>query len=313
MSDTLSHSDADVREYLDSLKKKSAEDNHQTTGCPDLHLLLAAREGVLLPEIQSTILNHTRQCTLCRVLQDSIEREKLPHVSKEQLKNLRAHLHGKLSDAFAPEVFAHSWSLWIRRLVPVAAALLLVLSLGLGYRYFYPGDTPFTQVLVPASTPAADPATLVRLEPAPVELPLDALLIRRDSGANESTLYIRQLAEALAPYQKGDYLQASSGLAQLAHLYPNAPEIPFFQGICLLFLDKPGEAVRYLSREDLYRGTSYQRRASWYLGIAYLHLGNSAGAMTEFQKLCQDVGERKTEACEAAESLSTHGSHANGQ
>lgn len=313
MSDTLSRSDADVREYLDSLKKKSAEGDRRTTGCPDLHLLLAAREGVLPPEIQSTIQDHARQCTLCRVLQDSIEREKLPHVSKEQLKNLGAHLHGKLSDASAPEGFAHSLSLWIRRLAPVATALLLVLSLGLGYRQFYSGDTPLTEILVPASAPAADPASLVRLEPAPVELPLDALLIRRDSGANEPTLYIRQLAEALAPYQKGDYLQASSGLAQMAHLYPNAPEVPFFQGICLLFLDKPGEAVRHLSREDLYRGTSYQRKASWYLGIAYLHLGNTAGAMKEFRKLCQNGGERKTEACEAAESLSTLGSHANGK
>jgi len=305
MSYAFSKFEAEKRDFLRSLRRNAASCEKSASRCPEPRLLLAAREGVLPTDLQSAIQTHLRDCAECHVLQESLEEAQLPDVTGKQIKQLYARIQENLPAAAAPSRTSFFQSLWLWRLAPVAAAVLVMISLGVWYRQLHRDESRPTQIAVPVPTPVVQLASVVLLEPAPVELPLDALLVRRNSGADQHTLYIRKLAEALAPYRTGSYAQSAAGLSQVASAYPNAPEVHFYYGVCLLLIDRPGEAAQHLSRENLFIRTPWQRKASWYLGIAQLRSGDAAGAVNVFRRLCESKGERKENACEAVRSLLT--------
>jgi hypothetical protein len=268
--------------------------------------VLASREGVLPEEQGKEIESHVESCHSCQMLRDSFEEAQLPTVRREEVDRVFALIQGQRTASLEVVRRPRNWLWWTFRLVPVAAVLIVVVGLGLLFRFTQKSRDNIVATPPPAtaSEQPVDFASLVPIDPPPVEIPVDVFLDWRGSSSNPRAPYFRKLAEAMAPYQEKDYRQAEAALTALIEDYPDAPEAHFYEGICLILTDQANEAIRHLEREELFSGTPWERKAVWYLGVGKLRTGDPSGAVEAFRRLCATAGELKENACTAAQRIS---------
>lgn len=101
---------------------------------------------------------------------------------------------------------------------------------------------------------------------------LDALAretVRLRGAAAPRRLLLEDLAKALEPYRRDDFEEAATRLGALRPRYPEAGEIPYYLGVCLLLLDRPDEALAPL--EDAVSRLTEADEARYYLAIAQVN------------------------------------------
>jgi Putative zinc-finger len=150
----------------------------------------------------------------------------------------------------------------------LAAAAVLVLAIPLVWRVVRPPAEPSLAVTTIAEAPAPVSPAL----PPKLAVPKASL----DSLANESVLIrgtpsprqalLDDLAIALEPYRRDDFETSATRLSALAGKYPDAGEIPYYLGVCLLLLDRPAEAIAPL--EKAVQRMKPAHEANRYLSIA---------------------------------------------
>jgi TolA-binding protein len=106
--------------------------------------------------------------------------------------------------------------------------------------------------------------------------------VTRSLNDNEADVW----AEAVTSYNNGDYATAAAGFSSLASVNP-APR--FYLGMCHMGMSEYDEAVKIL-RGVVGEHGEFAREAEWYLGLAYLKLGNIEAASACFESLVQSQG-----------------------
>lgn len=154
------------------------------------------------------------------------------------------------------------------RWVGWAAAAAVVVAVPLLWLAVRPrADTPPLAFRVAAGdTPSpVAPPRLLRVEKASLAaLASEAVLLRGTRSPRRALL--DDLAVALEPYRRDDFEEAAKRLRALGPKYPEASEIPYYLGVCLLLLDRPAEAVAPL--EIAARRMTPPDEANRYLDIA---------------------------------------------
>ena len=119
------------------------------------------------------------------------------------------------------------------------------------------------------SAPTSAVASLI--EKPPILLPPEAVLVWR-SGENGDQAKWRDLQEALAPYQTGDYATAAQRLRRVASRRPGLAEAWFYLGVCELMVNDDVRAAADLETARKLSEPRLQDYPSWYLALAYQRL-----------------------------------------
>jgi hypothetical protein len=240
-----------------------------------------------LPEDQMEEMRlHLAQCEDCRRLADDFGEADMDPAGDEEVQALWT----RIAPAMEAERRAAGppwWRMWAWIAAPVAAALLLVLLV--------PRSDPRPEsAAIPL--PEKDISVMARLEPAPLELPLDDLLITR--GAGQPALS-PQLTSAFQQYQRGEYAAAAEALHALESRHGARFEVFFYQGVSFLLGGRAGEAVAPLQRARQLGAPDREHLVRWYLAQTYLRLRQAGPAREELRAVCQSTGDvRSGLACQ---------------
>jgi tetratricopeptide (TPR) repeat protein len=179
--------------------------------------------------------------------------------------------------------------------VAIAASLALV-AVGIG-QWSQRQRAPLSPPVPPAAepgvvrSPSPEPVVsivdLARFEPPPYE----ALRLR--GPADEATQVFR---DAMKRYAAADYAGAARGLERAAHLDPQAPDPPFYLGICRLMQGDASAAVRDLRRAASISDAASADEARFYLAKAYLKLEDVDAARRELHLVAGGAREHAAEA-----------------
>ncbi len=93
------------------------------------------------------------------------------------------------------------------------------------------------------------------------------------------------LAQMLAPYEKGNFEEAYDELLPAANAYPAAP---LYLGICALSLGYPQRALDWF--DQYLPGDAYRPYADWYSALAYLALRQRAAAVAMLAEITGKSG-----------------------
>ena len=100
-------------------------------------------------------------------------------------------------------------------------------------------------------------------------------------------------------YAAGNYAGAARGLERASQLDPEAPDPPFYLGICRLMLSEADAAVRDLRRAiDISDSVSAADEARFYLAKAYLRRDDVEAARRELRLVAAGDTEHAAEAQE---------------
>lgn len=276
--------------------------------CPQPDVLQAAIEGVLPEGWQQQVDTHVASCGLCTMLAASLREAEAEPLTALESRRIRSRLSLSPLALVRSEKPRQAWwtRWWAAAGLAAAGAAAAVTTLIV----FNPEKPPQAEVAErkPASQSEPVPPTAavkprIPLTAAPLRLPLGALTMRgEEPGTDEA--YLQKLGAALKPYRAGNYRQSAAMLAALGSAYPKAVEPPFYEGVSLLFLDKPADA-----RLEHARGLANQALAGeipWYLAIAYERSGRGAESQALLQAVCAASGPHRAEACKIA-SVATPG------
>lgn len=101
--------------------------------------------------------------------------------------------------------------------------------------------------------------------------------------------------EAMRPYRQRDWAGAERALRDFLTAHPQHRDARYYLGVCLLALDRPGEAVASL--EDAVRGLpDTTEDPQWYLALAYLKAGREDAALARLEKVVRWGGKRRLQA-----------------
>lgn len=150
----------------------------------------------------------------------------------------------------------------------------------------------------PATEPAApaDPRTRpdwLRAVPPAIALYSPGVLTMRGGG---DATFADAFAEAIAPWQAGNYADAALRLDALAAAYPAMAEAHFYRGTAWLLADVPDAAVGPLEQAVAAAPAALRTQALWYLGLAHLNLDELDAATRTFTAACASGAES---ACRA--------------
>ncbi len=258
--------------------------------CPLPELLLPAIEGTLSDPGCSAVRAHLATCPVCGELADAMTDARIAPTLDEAAR-IRARV-------FVPVTRR------ARRIVSVAAATV-VLAVGAVWIAWSSGTATAhrpsgSSSNVPVGTTAR--VYVLALNKPATELPPESLPPR---GAPRSD-YARALESALAPYEQGDYANATGALDEVVRIYPGRPHASFYSGIAKLLDGRAAAAVPDLQRAhaEAEPGSSLSSEAGWYLAVALERSGQRAPAAQVLKDLCSGTGLRKAQACEGVRALS---------
>jgi tetratricopeptide (TPR) repeat protein len=269
------------------------------SACPRWELTLAARAGALREETERRIAEHVGKCVVCKDLLRSLELTELADIRPEEEARIRRRVIAVAPIPVKPRL---RW-LWLSGPILVAAAAALLI---LRVQSPRPADVPATAVVKQDSAPPVKPMVLALNKPA-VLLPPDALIFR---GADDGSQgYGKELVAALAPFRADDYATAAALLDSVAVRYPKRPEAPLYQGVSLLFLNRPADAIAPLERASgLAKGqlkgdNQLKSDAQWYLAAAYERVGDRDRAIAQLRNLCGAAGSHSADSCSGLTAL----------
>lgn len=114
------------------------------------------------------------------------------------------------------------------------------------------------------------------------------------------------MSEALMLYDKRAYSESAVLLQQVYDEHPN-DQTAFYLAICQLMVQKPKEAIALLEARD-WKDSSYFSTAviNWYLGLAYLQLGDEKQALPRFKRVAESDDSLSAEARKVVEALESY-------
>jgi TolA-binding protein len=281
------------REFLAMNQDALRQARKRHAGCPDAQLVFAMT-GESLPEgLRARLANHLKQCASCRLLAETFETQQVDLTAHES-----ARMRARLAPAFANSRSGGNWY-WLRSLVlqPVSAIAIVALLGAITFVVVHKKEGD--QKSFATIRPTAPELTLavLPLDKPPIPPPATSELVFRGTGAGKHT-FDELFDDALARYEKNDYLGASAKLKDIEKGYPKNSTVKFYNGICLLFLNHFQEAVGEL--QSAKQGKPGERsQATWYLAVAQQRSGHRDLAAVELQELCQAANSYSARACEA--------------
>ena len=285
---------ADEIEFRREIAPALADIRSAVGRCPDPDRLMAVMSGVQLDHA-AAILEHASLCPLCTKLSQDLAVHELPGASRAEDRRIRARF-----SAQERRGMASAWS-WLWR--PIPAAVITAAILLIAFRLSRNSTAPHSTV--PADTARTVPAVpnlVMALQKATVKIPAAAVLIYRGAG-QDSQAYLRDLAAALEPYSRDDYVQAEPALLALSAKYTSRAEPVFYLGVTRLFLNRDAAALESLRKARAYADATLRDDSSWYLAIASERAGKVPDALHELEILCGRAGEYQEKACAAAAQL----------
>lgn len=300
---------SDLRKALDALRAKLPQ-------CPKPEMLQAAQSDVLPAHQREDINKHLESCPTCKALLadlEAIDNTPLDRAGQTRIwKKVQAAIATEIATQIATEApavkfekaSAPRWSFWFRpaSLAAMTAALTLVAVgvLWVRTRQQPPGNEaaqnrPVVQLPTPAS--------VLQLEKAPVVLPASAAIVWRGQG-DAAVKQGKDLKQALAPYESGDYAEAARRLDRLRKQYPRMAQAPFYLGVSQLFLNQNEQAARSLKAAAI-GGSPLADDATWYLALANHRLGKDDVASSTLETLCKAGGKNSNRACAGVKELAS--------
>jgi hypothetical protein len=260
----------------DECRAAAAEGAALIAGLRDLHLpadeIVAAAAGELTSP-------HVLVCSRCR---DEIG----------LLRDVNADL-ARTTGAIAP---ARRWPLGL------AAAAAVIVAVGAAW-YFgsrQPALTPSAPTTA-AVSPARTPIKITIEKASLTALATETVRLRGVPSPRRRML--DDLAVALEPYRRDDFAESAVRLRALREQYPDAPEMTYYLGVCLLLEDRPAEAMAPLEdavRPRLTASAVPADEAAYYLAIARVNAGQPAAALPDLTRLCAAGSTVSPRACAAA-------------
>ncbi len=265
------------------------------TRCPHPARLQAYGAGALPGEQREDLRRHLDGCDACRALLEAFSQVEPIAADAAEVTALRRRIEPAVQAARRERQRPGRWRLLVWASVPAFAVALVLLVVGLRQRQGNPSEQPAT-----AAAPVRDVTLLARLEPAPVELPLEDLLVTRSTGAPGLP---PELVVAFQSYQRGEYPQAAERFGEAARKGPARFEVHFYRGVALLLSGQAGEAVAALQEAGASASEEQTPKVRWYLAQAYLRLARSSPARAELDALCRAQGAFGRDACETLRRL----------
>lgn len=262
--------------------------------CPPAAMIQALLAGALPDQHADALRHHLSVCPACNTVRAALEDLRPAAAEPGEIDGLWNRIEPQL-----PRTKRFPWA-WIW--VPAAAAAVVALA-ALGPSLLAPEPLTFAYQPPPPAAPTLTAWQTWAHEKPPVRLPAEGLLLWRGSGAENLPESTREIAHALAPYRQGDLDQTLRRLAALEGRYPENFEIPFYRGVCLLYLNRPGAAGLLARARDL--GSEPQSaEASWYLALAHLQDGAVSRARPLLYQICGAVSPHSGSACGVLRDLS---------
>lgn len=109
------------------------------------------------------------------------------------------------------------------------------------------------------------------------------------STTRGSEKQIDNFSDAVEKYNQGEYQQASVMFSELISIDQNTIKYKFFSGITQLQLGNYQLAIDQLN-QVLSSNDEFTKDAQWYLGLAYLKIGETDKAALQFKKLSEAKG-----------------------
>ncbi len=264
-------------------------------GCPPPDLLFARQSESLDAGLRERLETHVAGCALCRRM--------AAEVAQLDLGLPDAEVESRVASRVLP---ANGRGRGGR--LSIAAALLL--ASGLAVTWWYQRRPPEPPAAARSAPPPPVPAEPVEPAPIvalwtiaapPVRLPLSALGATR-SGTGSATA-APGLADALTPYQSGDYAAAAGAIAKVVEAQPESGEARFYLGVSLLLAGQAEAARSPLERAVGRLPADRRNEAEWYLAAAEQRSGKTEAARVRLQRLCAAAGAYQAGACAAAATL----------
>jgi tetratricopeptide (TPR) repeat protein len=279
--------DAQLRQEGERLRAARA-------GCPPPDLLFARESESLDASLRERLETHVAGCAACRRM--------AADVAQLDLGMPDAEVESRVASRVLP-----ASGLGRGGMFSIAAALLLASGLAVTW---WSQRTPPKPPTAATSTPQpavpiepAEPAPVVALwtiVAPPVRLPLSALGATR-SGTGSAAA--PGLADALTPYQSGDYDGAADAIAKVVEAQPQSGEAQFYLGVSLLLAGQAEAARSPLERAVALLPADRRNEAEWYLATAEQRIGKNDAARARLQRLCAAAGTYQAGACAAAAAL----------
>ena len=257
-----------------------------TLGCPSPDVLLALGGDALPDEVRVRAESHVARCAACRALVADVDA-----LEMEVPANLDRRVLGAASGGAS----------WKGMLLPMAAALVAAVSLGLWYQNSQSAAPEVATAAPPepASAPVAPSAGEWQVVKPALLLPLATAIVVRGEAEEAS----RALGEAMAPYRTDDYVEAERRLEEVVRKYPASADAWFYLGSTRL-LDGDAAGAREALTEARTRGVGDRDdEAAWLLATAEARLGDIAPARAKLTALCGGTGAFKMPACAARDTL----------
>lgn len=274
---------------------RALRDRH--AGDPPIEVLQAAHADALPPDLQASTLAHLESSRWSRALVDGANDAGGELSAADQARLLERITRESRAGQQRPGVQPRIW--WAMLATGSLAAVAFVMV----QRSGQPTAAP-PAVVTPAIVPApVAPTFALTLDKAVVKLSPRAFTYRGDVSVGD---FVSQLKPALDAYRQDEYQRADDAFTALAKQYPQAVEIPFYQGISRLFLnDISGADTSLAAADQLDRSAdlSFGPDITWYRAIVDERLGRTDDARAKLASLCRQVHARQTHACEAAERL----------
>lgn len=211
-----------------------------------------------------------------------------------------ALLRGINADLARTVVHASRAREWRLGLAAVASVIVAVTILWQVIRPA-PERAPSVGTVAVATPPTPLPAPLKRIgveKASLVALANETLVLRGVASPRRALL--EDLAIALEPYRRDDFEDAATRLRALKPRHPDAPEIPYYLGVCLLLLDRPADAIAPLQEAARARPSD---EASYYLAVAQVNAATTTAAseagLAALTQLCNGRSDVAARACAA--------------
>jgi hypothetical protein len=244
--------------------------------CPPPAVLMAFGEGVLTGALCDDVRRHLEQCRVCRLLIEDLGRAGNWEGDAQSVRRVWSRIESARAQG------EQRRSRWLWTMIPAigTAAMLLLLLPTL------PTPLPPLHRAIMAA-PVWNLAAMARVEPAPVHIGIESVLLWR--GGHPAS----ELVQALTLYRNADYVRAVPALRAVKQRHAEA-KVPL--AVSLLMSGRDDAAYEELAGET-------SEEARWYRAQAALRLERFASARDELQAVCQGSGTHATAACALSREL----------
>lgn len=267
------------------------------TMCPPPELVQASLAGTLPPGLRDRVETHVADCGICRTLIAALQDDSVGALTPEEKGRILKRVQTGIAQHRRTAMRRLAWR-W-------AAAAAVVATAGAGALMYW---RDAHDVRPGATEPRADgqPAarrSVFRLEKEEL---LSLVPSGQPSFAPTDPAERSDLAEALAPYQIGNFGEALKRLRALVNNRPRSGPAHFYLGVTRLHVRQDFRAVpdlEFAQRAAKAAAPYFQNSASWYLATAFVRVGQLDRGRPLLKALCENTGDSANRACAGLQEL----------